>query len=255
MKYKWKFFFFTTVLLIATLLSCHAIGNKNAPYSGKIQIMDKAVQFEHIYAWVEPDSFHKEERNLVLLFTETSQENPQNQTGQPSPVALKLSFSLTSPDSVGGGAQIFLKGETQAITSTSDKIVLTSCASNRIEGRAYHVGKSESWDFSFAVPLLWKSGVESYKTCFLGNPLPLDGGVPAKAFQKYREALRSGNLDSAGKVATEGFKKSLNSRYMTESISELKTRIPSSFEIVSAFSDEKTATLFVKSSGSQNIEK
>jgi ankyrin repeat protein len=254
MNYKSRFLFFSTFLLITTLLSFPAIGNEKALFSGKVQIKDKAVSFKHIYAWFEPDSFHKEQWKLILLFSESVLENPQNQTGNPSPIALKLSLSLNSPDSVGGGAQIFLEGEMEATTSTSDKFVLTSCSSNRIEGKAYHDGESESWDFTFAVPLLWKTGTEPFKTCYLGKPLSADGGEPGKAFRKYRETLRLGNLELAKKTATENFGKFLNSQYMTESISELKTRIPSGFDIVTGFCDEKTATLFVRKSGSQNIE-
>lgn len=254
MNYKWKFVFFNMLLLITTLLSLPAIGDEKALFSGKVEIKDKAVPFKHVYAWVEPDFFDKEEWDLVLLLTESIQENPQNQSSKPSPIALKLSYSLTSPDTVGGGAQIYLEGDMNAITSTMDKIVLTSCSSNRIEGRAYHKGESESWNFTFAVPLLWKTGVEPFKTCFLGKPLPSDSGAPGKAFREYRDALRSGSLDSARKAATEGFGIFLNSKYMTESISELKTRIPSDFDIVTGFSDEKIATLFAKRSGTQNIE-
>ncbi len=254
MNYKWKLVFLSMFLLLTTSLFSPAIGNEKAVFSGKVQIKDKDVPFKHIYAWVERDFFDKEEWNLILLFTESIQENPQNQSGKPSPIALKLNYSLTSPDTVGGGAQIFLEGEMNAITSTSDEIVLTSCSSNRIEGRAYHEGESESWDFTFAVPLLWKTGVQPFKTCYLGKPLPSGGGAPWKAFREYREALRSGSLDSARKAATEGFGKFLNSKYMMASISELKTRIPSGFDIVAGFSDEKTATLFAKRSGTQNIE-
>jgi ankyrin repeat protein len=217
-------------------------------FKGSIRINGKPVEFKYLYAWVEPDSFHKQEMDLKLLFSNEMIENPMKEFFSPEPPALQFNFSLTQSDRMGSGLQVFTQGRTEAISSTNDRIVITKLEQNQVEGRIYS-GTMEpqktSWDVSFTAALQWPKDLKPVG--ILGSTLPSDGGDPFKAYQGYWQSLRAGNMAAIHNATLEsGVGAFFRGDLFKELLPRLSKTLKPNITVLSAFSNGKVATLFLQ---------
>jgi hypothetical protein len=237
-------------LMIWILFISSAFASDSGVIKGNFVSDGKNIELKYGYAWLEPEATEND-FVLQLLFSEKPQIDPQNQS-KFAPISVNVNVQLTSPDFVRFGSEVIAHEGPVSMLSTSDRIVLTSFDSARIEGRTFHESSEHKWDIEFSLPLLTVKTAEPIKAVHLGERLPADGGAVGEALRSYLKALKSGDPGSIRKFTKPEFGKMFSTPEVRVRLMGLKDTFRDDVEILSGFSNGIAATVFVKPAGSNN---
>lgn len=245
------------MVLVSSLLALPLLAAGTV--DGTFTANGKKVKLTHAYAAPKENPFDKKKTDIVVLITD--REMPPEAVHDDFALMRAqegvngLTIQITADKSIISG-QVFspnFKKMTQFSGVGMQKLEVTAMTANRIAGKV-SVPKDDFFDniyeysVTFDVPVTAKPKPAALK----GTPLAAGGGEPGAAYEKYRKAMKSGDLAALRKALAAEMVKQMDAPDFKEMFPMIQAMQPKTVKIVSGAIDGDTATLKAEAKDSAN---
>ncbi|HEX8154606.1 MAG TPA: hypothetical protein VF698_15845 [Thermoanaerobaculia bacterium] len=245
------------LVLVSSLLALPLLAAGTV--DGTFTANGKKVKLTHAYAAPRANPFDKKKTDVVLLVTD--REMPPEAVHDDFALmraqegANGFTVQITADRSIVSG-QVFspnFKKMNQFSGVGMQKLELTAMTADRIAGKV-SVPKEDFFDnlyeysVTFDVPVTAKPKPAALK----GTPVAAGGGEPGAAYEKYRKAMKSGDLAALRKSLAAERVAQLDKPEFKEMLPMIQTMLPKTVKIVSGAIDGDTATLKAEAKDSDN---
>jgi hypothetical protein len=229
---------------------------------GTLKVNGKTFNLKNAYATNKKNPFDKKKTDVFIIITDKelpagAQFDEFALMGLSDQGISGITAEIDADKNVNSGtlfSPAFRKMH-QFSSIGKQKVDLTTSTKDRIAGSITMPADSffeENYQYSatFDVPILSKPAERP--VVLKGNPLPADGGEPAKAWQAYRKAMAAGDIAAIRKVISAEHMKDTDDPDFKKMLPLMKEMQPKKVRITRGSVDGDTATLLVENLDEKN---